>query len=853
MKTIHFKILLLLLGSVSYQSQNFTWMRGSNFSGTITGVYGTQSVPSSSNTPGSRHGAATWTDASGNLWLFGGEGISATPTLSWLSDLWKYNPTTNQWTWIKGSNSPNQIGTFGTQGTASSANNPGAREFAMSWIDASGNFWLFGGDGFASTSTFGRLNDLWKYNPSSNQWTWVNGTNTINQMGTYGTINVSSTLNQPGARYGAAALVDPSGNFWLFGGLGFATTPIDGRLSDLWKYNPSLNQWTWMHGPNINNQLATFGTLSVPSTTNNPGGKEFPSYWADASNNLYFFGGRGYTSSTNMGYLNDFWKYNITADTWTWIGGSNANNGLGTYGTLGVYSPSNIPGGRYTCGIWKDTQGIFWLFGGTGWPSISNLTSLNDVWKFDPAINQWAWMKGASSVPNSPGIYGTQTVANVNNIPGARHYNTSWRNASSAFWIFGGEGIDTSSNNQINNMNDLWGLVPPCNPDSINSTSGNLFCSNGTATLIANNQYPANVTWYSSATSTISIGTGSTLVTSSLTALANPSVYTFYAQSNGCTVTPKTAISITVNPMPQITFIGSNTVCSGSTLALTANGANSYTWANGATSASVVVSPVSGSSYSLIGNSFGCISTANFTVNVIPSPTVVITGTNQVCKGFTLNLSASGANTYTWSTGSNSNSITVTTTTNNLFVTLNGEDQFGCKGNANKTINVLPLPPISVSVNPSHSICVKHTATLSVNGVNSYTWSNGSNTTIAITSSVINTFTYSVIGMDINGCINSTSVTIGFYNFECTGIDNYAAIEKIIRLYPNPNSGEFKIQNLQHLNLEINIYNQLGQFILHDEITESEKTIRNNFAKGIYFIQLSNKNRYLGSLKMVLE
>ena len=36
----------------------------------------------------------------------------------------------------------------------------------MSWIDASGNLWLFGGDGYDSVGTQDEyLNDLWKYQP----------------------------------------------------------------------------------------------------------------------------------------------------------------------------------------------------------------------------------------------------------------------------------------------------------------------------------------------------------------------------------------------------------------------------------------------------------------------------------------------------------------------------------------------------------------------------------------------------------------------------------------------------------------------------------------------------------------
>jgi hypothetical protein len=42
-------------------------------------------------------------------------------------------------------NADNASGVYGTQGTAAASNVPGARYSASSWIDSSGNLWLFGG------------------------------------------------------------------------------------------------------------------------------------------------------------------------------------------------------------------------------------------------------------------------------------------------------------------------------------------------------------------------------------------------------------------------------------------------------------------------------------------------------------------------------------------------------------------------------------------------------------------------------------------------------------------------------------------------------------------------------------
>jgi hypothetical protein len=35
----------------------------------------------------------------------------------------------------------------------------------VSWVDAAGNLWFFGGDGYDSTGAQGYLNDLWEFEP----------------------------------------------------------------------------------------------------------------------------------------------------------------------------------------------------------------------------------------------------------------------------------------------------------------------------------------------------------------------------------------------------------------------------------------------------------------------------------------------------------------------------------------------------------------------------------------------------------------------------------------------------------------------------------------------------------------
>ncbi len=98
-----------------------------------------------------------------------------------MSDLWKYDAATDEWAWINGDKTTGNGGAYGSRGITSINNKPPARDAGVSWKDKSGNLWLFGGEG---SSYF---NDLWKYDILLNQWTWVNGSQTSESNGVYGT------------------------------------------------------------------------------------------------------------------------------------------------------------------------------------------------------------------------------------------------------------------------------------------------------------------------------------------------------------------------------------------------------------------------------------------------------------------------------------------------------------------------------------------------------------------------------------------------------------------------------------------------------------------------------------------
>jgi N-acetylneuraminic acid mutarotase len=286
-------------------THGWTWVSGSNTTGQA-GIYGTKGMADPSNVPGARNSVVSWIDPSGKLWLFGGYDTAAGGELN---DLWKFDPATVEWTWVSGSSSAYQGGTYGTKGTASPLNVPGARRAAVSWIDPSGKLWLFGGYGLTAPSYGGNLNDLWKFDPTTLEWTWVSGSDTADHGGTYGTKGTTSPFNVPGTRYSAASWIDASGKLWLFGGSGFDSAGWGGFLNDLWKFDPTTLEWTWVSGSNAINQVAVYGTKGTASSLNVPGARLAAAPWIDANGRLWFFGGSGLDSTRLGGDLNDLWYY----------------------------------------------------------------------------------------------------------------------------------------------------------------------------------------------------------------------------------------------------------------------------------------------------------------------------------------------------------------------------------------------------------------------------------------------------------------------------------------------------------------------------------------------------------------
>lgn len=229
--------------------------------------------------------------------------------------------------------------------------------------------------------------------------------------------------------------------------------------------------------------------------------------------------------------------------------------------------------------------------------------------------------------------------------------------------------------------------------------------------------------------------------------------------STGCTNTATTTITVNPSPVVSSTTSPASAVCAGSSVTLSGTGAISYSWSGGV-SDGIPFTPASTTTYTVTGTAAnGCTGTSTTTITVNPLPAIGsnITPSSLVCAGTMVTMNGTGAVTYSW-TGGVQDGVPFSAATSNSY-TVTGTDANGCTGSATTSLTVMPVPTVSFAATPATSICIGTQLTLDGTGATTYTWSDS----IVVdgnpfTPMVTDTFT--VIGTDGNGCVDSAVAII---------------------------------------------------------------------------------------------
>jgi hypothetical protein len=271
-----------------------------------------------------------------------------------------------------------------------------------------------------------------------------------------------------------------------------------------------------------------------------------------------------------------------------------------------------------------------------------------------------------------------------------------------------------------------------------------------------------------------------------------PSATTTYTvigvDGNGCANYATT--TVTVNPLPTVTATTQTPViCDGAMIAADANGASTYDWQPGSlTGSSVTLMPSASTTYTITGtDANGCVNSTTLDITVNPNPTLTVTANpTTVCAGSSSVMTASGASTYSWSSGGSNAVETVTPTTTTTY-TVTGTDANGCTASDITTINVNPLPTVTLNV-PAATVCLDDAAFALTGGSPAGgNWSgpgvSGSNFTPMTAGTGTATITYSYT--DGNGC--TATATDNVVVSPCTGVQTIDGADAFT-FSPNPAS-----------------------------------------------------------------
>ena len=448
------------------QAGQWTWMKGDSTPNS-PGTYGIQGVADPINNPPGVYEPAWWKDTDGNFWLLGGYEYTG----MYVTALWKYDLSNNQWTWMKGPATTDMAGIYGTMGIPSANNFPGSRCGGIAtWTDTTGNLWMFGGFGYDVNGISYKLSDVWRYEPATNEWTWMSGSEYTGAPPDFGTYQNSGINVTPGNHgESTCSWKDTNDNFWVYGGDDYSGY---GKSSAMFKYDYSINEWAWMWGgPAYTN--VNYGAQGISSSSNSPGSRLVYAHWKDTQERMWLSGG-----SDGSVFFSDVWMFDPLINEWTWMAGSNLSDDISPHGMKCNAVQSFFPASRFeNSSCWTDNNSNFWVFGGS--ETEFNFNPFNDLWCFQPQSNRWIWISG-DSISQQPGYYGTQGIASSSNIASARSGSTAWIDCESNLWLFGGASYF------VGMFNDLWKFqidpdcipgyqVVSCNPSPINFQSTDQF------------------------------------------------------------------------------------------------------------------------------------------------------------------------------------------------------------------------------------------------------------------------------------------------------------------------------------------------------------------------------------------
>ena len=253
----------------------------------------------------------------------------------------------------------------------------------------------------------------------------------------------------------------------------------------------------------------------------------------------------------------------------------------------------------------------------------------------------------------------------------------------------------------------------PANPQVNNGTR----CGAGTVELSVTPVDGYTYNWYTSTNTQTVAGTGSTFTTPSLSATTQYWVAALNAA--GCS-SDRVQVTASVNTPPTVSATPVDPICSGSSVTLSANGADSYTWDHNLDAGNnLTVTPDGTTTYTVTGaDANGCTGTATVTVTVNQKPDApTVNEPEPFCTNGSVSVTLTGTPaagcTLRWynSDMTNAGNPNKTLSESATFYAKSYNSATGCESDATAfhvIVNAIPSAPV-LSCAP---LCGPGTATL---------------------------------------------------------------------------------------------------------------------------------------------
>jgi gliding motility-associated-like protein len=342
-------------------------------------------------------------------------------------------------------------------------------------------------------------------------------------------------------------------------------------------------------------------------------------------------------------------------------------------------------------------------------PSLSTICSGQSQVLSASGSAPFSW--SASSGPNPPG------TATVNVSP----------TSTTTYTVFSGAGTCTASAVATVSISSAPSIAITPSLSSI--------CSGQSQTLSASGSGPFS---WSASSGAVPPGLATVTVTPSTS-----TTYTVLSGTGTCTASAVATVSITLTPTVSITP-SLSAICAGESQTLTTIGAGPFAWTassgpNPPNSPSIVVTPSTSTTYTVLSGTGACTTQAVATISVGATPPINITPSNTIiCLGENVLLSSTGTGPYTWTASAGSNpasaaNVTVTPNVTTTYTVLSGTG--ACTAQAVATVSIAPT--LSVNITPSNTtICLGAYSVLSSSGAGPFTWTASSGISLPSVASV---------------------------------------------------------------------------------------------------------------------